>query len=211
MNAYLDGMRRFTDFRGRATPAQFWQFVLAVVVLLLTAAFLDGVFDLRVGLSVSVLTLIVGIAHFLPFLAISVRRLHDTDRSGWWYLVNAVPLGSIVFLVLVCIPSTPGANTYGEPVDPEAPGASLNGNTYRQPDFSAQEPALSATPQHATATRPTEAPVLGKEAPSSDGGALIDRLERLAALRASGAIDEAEFAQLKASALDRQPAAGVSS
>ena len=201
MSAYLDGMQRYVDFNGRATRAQFWQFVLAVAVLLLLAAFLDGVFDLRVGLSESVLGLAVGVAHFVPFVAISVRRLHDTDRSGWWYLVNAIPLGSIIFLVLVCIPSTPDTNNYGPPVDSDAPGASLNRNAQNSTARSFFAPLLDGHWQQYTPPSHTGAPVPPGTAQSLDEATLIERLERLAGLRASGVIDDAEFQSLKAKLL----------
>ncbi len=58
----------------------------------------------------------IALALFLPRLALTIRRLHDIDRSGWWFLIGLVPGGSIVLLVFTVMPSTPGPNTYGPPV-----------------------------------------------------------------------------------------------
>jgi uncharacterized membrane protein YhaH (DUF805 family) len=69
-----------------------------------------------VAVNVGVFASIVGIIHFIPGLAVSVRRLHDTDRSGWWILIFIIPLiGWIWLVVLYCFPGTPGANRFGPP------------------------------------------------------------------------------------------------
>ena len=62
---------------------------------------------------VSLVFMVVGIGLFLVQLALTVRRLHDTDRSGWWYLISLIPFGSIVLLVLLVGAGTPTANQYG--------------------------------------------------------------------------------------------------
>jgi uncharacterized membrane protein YhaH (DUF805 family) len=49
----------------------------------------------------------------VPYVAVAVRRLHDTDRSGWWLLLVFVPLGNIVLLIWFCLPSTWGPNRFG--------------------------------------------------------------------------------------------------
>ncbi|MEP7379987.1 MAG: DUF805 domain-containing protein [Chloroflexota bacterium] len=59
---------------------------------------------------------IYAVATFIPSLAVSVRRLHDTDRSGWWLLIAIVPyIGFIILLVFLVMPSTPGINRFGAP------------------------------------------------------------------------------------------------
>jgi uncharacterized membrane protein YhaH (DUF805 family) len=59
------------------------------------------------------LFLVVALGLFLPSLAVTVRRLHDTGRSGWWYLISLVPFGGIVLLVFCCLDSTSGPNQFG--------------------------------------------------------------------------------------------------
>jgi len=90
---------KYADFNGRATRSEYWWFFLFVVlagaILSMFGRPLAGVFYL---------------ATLLPWLAVAVRRLHDTDRSGWWLLVGFVPLvGTIVLLVFFTQKSTGGA------------------------------------------------------------------------------------------------------
>jgi uncharacterized membrane protein YhaH (DUF805 family) len=69
-------------------------------------------FGIRDG--VSPISSLVSLALFLPGLAVSVRRLHDTDRSGWWVLLFLIPLiGAIVLLIWYCSRGTPGGNRFG--------------------------------------------------------------------------------------------------
>lgn len=64
---------------------------------------------------------LVGLGFFLPTLAVGLRRLHDTNASGWWYLLAFVPyVGGLIMLVWFCIPGTKGENRFGH--DPLAPG-----------------------------------------------------------------------------------------
>ena len=124
MDWYLDAFRNYAVFTGRSRRAAFWFFQLfnAIVVfaLVILASLLFalngseglGVFGVLGFIIYGVLT-IYGLAIILPALALSVRRLHDTDRSGWWYLLNFVPFGNIVLLVFFILDSTPGQNQYG--------------------------------------------------------------------------------------------------
>ena len=90
-------------------------FVLFYILLTIVFTFVDvmtGLFDpvAAIGLFSGVFAL----AMLIPALAVSVRRLHDTDRSGWWFLINFIPLiGAIVFLVFTVQDSKPGENQYG--------------------------------------------------------------------------------------------------
>ena len=75
---------------------------------------LGVVFVISAAIHFVILYVLVALGLFLPNLAVAIRRLHDTDRSGWWVLINIVPLiGFIVYLVFVCSDSTPGDNQYG--------------------------------------------------------------------------------------------------
>ena len=60
------------------------------------------------------LTIIVALGLFLPYLAVTIRRLHDTNRSGWWILIGFIPLvGLIVMLIFLCTKGTDGSNDFG--------------------------------------------------------------------------------------------------
>ncbi|MDE1993384.1 MAG: DUF805 domain-containing protein [Rhizobiaceae bacterium] len=113
MNAYLDAMRKYATFSGRATRSQFWIFTLIFFIAICIAA----VLDVSLGTTVSgggIISTIVSLVHLLPAISVYVRRLHDTDRSGWWYWFNLVPIvGPIVMLVFLCTRSTAGANRFG--------------------------------------------------------------------------------------------------
>ncbi|MFP9138557.1 DUF805 domain-containing protein [Devosia sp. XGJD_8] len=199
MNAYFDGMRRYADFSGRSTPRQFWLFMLMLFVSLVVGAFLDVAAG---NPQANVFTTLIGLAHVIPVWAVTARRLHDTGRSGWWSLISLVPIiGAVVVLALCCSCRAPwpGPNQYGQPVAGADTNPAFHRDSYRQVDMAAferhaRQPAPQSSPM------PPVRPVSGL---SSDEGAVIERLERLAALRASGAIDDAEFASMKANLLAR--------
>jgi uncharacterized membrane protein YhaH (DUF805 family) len=114
MNAYMDAMRRYVDFSGRASRSQFWLYVLFYIIIVVIAVVIDAlVFNSFEG-GIGVLQLLVALIHLIPSIAISVRRLHDTDRSGWWIFISLVPLiGAIWLLVLYCLDGTQGNNRFG--------------------------------------------------------------------------------------------------
>ena len=100
---YVDAFRRYAEFGGRSRRSAYWWFVLAHWVVLLV---LGGI--------VETLIVLYWVGVLLPSLALMVRRLHDTDRSGWWWLINLVPIiGTLVFLVFLASDGTRGPNRYG--------------------------------------------------------------------------------------------------
>lgn len=109
---------RYALFEGRAGRAEYWWFFLANFLIGLVIQVLAGVSDALVILSV-----IYSLALLIPGLAVAVRRLHDTNKSGWWILISLVPLvGIIVLIVFLATDGDPGANQYGNP-DPGLPAA----------------------------------------------------------------------------------------
>ena len=100
---------KYATFSGRARRSEFWWFYLAIALIVVVAAVLDAVLG-----TTPLITVVAYLALLLPFVAGGVRRLHDTDRSGWWFLLALVPLGGIVVLVFWCLDSTPGPNSHGE-------------------------------------------------------------------------------------------------
>ena len=116
----LTPLRKFADFSGRARRAEYWWFYLLVIVGYLVASIIDSLMGLdgTVG-PYGIITLVFGLAMLLPSIAAGVRRLHDTDRSGWWMLIAFVPLvGVIVLLVFFVLEGTQGENRFGP--DPKA-------------------------------------------------------------------------------------------
>jgi uncharacterized membrane protein YhaH (DUF805 family) len=108
VNYYLGVWKNYAGFAGRARRAEYWQFALVHVIALIVLFAIDA------AIGTSVPYLLYTLAALIPGLAVGVRRLHDTDRSGWWLLISLVPLvGVIVLLVFLCAAGGPGANKYG--------------------------------------------------------------------------------------------------
>jgi uncharacterized membrane protein YhaH (DUF805 family) len=113
--------RKYADFTGRATrPEYWWWFLFVVVVQFGSYLVVVGTIDPYEEVSGAIaLPLLVSLALLLPNLAVFCRRLHDTNRSGWNWLIGLIPLiGGIVLLVFLASEGTPGPNTYGP--DPRA-------------------------------------------------------------------------------------------
>lgn len=113
----------YATFSGRARRSEYWFFYLfnliAVFVFMIVASIIGAIFGggkgAAGGLAVGyVLYILYGLAAFIPSLAVAVRRLHDTNRSGWNLLWCLLPfVGGIVVLVFMVMDSTPGENQYG--------------------------------------------------------------------------------------------------
>ena len=96
-------------YRGRASRSAFWWFALLGVIADLIVGFIFGA-SRPVGI---VLYIVVGVPLVLTSISLAIRRLHDTDRSGWWWLIGLVPfVGGIVLLVFYLLPGTPGPNRF---------------------------------------------------------------------------------------------------
>ena len=108
MKYYLGVWKNYAGFSGRARRAEYWQFALINVIALIVLY----VLDLAIGTTIPYL--LYGLATLVPGLAVGARRLHDTDRSGWWLLIALVPVvGVIVLLVFLCGAGNPGPNKHG--------------------------------------------------------------------------------------------------
>ncbi len=114
MNWYFGVLKNYSDFYSRARRTEYWIFTLISTLILLALRLID----MMLGLDLSgFLTLsgLYSLAVLIPTLAVTVRRLHDTGRTGWWVLISLVPcLGLIILLVFMCLDSEPGRNMYGE-------------------------------------------------------------------------------------------------
>lgn len=97
-------LTQFSNFKGRASRAEYWSFILVHVVI----SVVFSVINAALFSSISVLDSIYSLVTLLPAIAVSVRRLHDTSRQGWWLLVPIVPL------VFMCMPGTAEKNIFGD-------------------------------------------------------------------------------------------------
>jgi len=107
---------RFAKFDGRAGRAEFWWFVLAVTIVNVILSILG-----QVSTIFTVVGLLWGLAMLIPSIAVAIRRLHDTNKSGWFLLIALIPLiGAIILIVFYATQGDPGPNNYGAP-DPGVP------------------------------------------------------------------------------------------
>lgn len=117
MKYLLDPLvKHYADFSGRANRKQFWLYALWLCVVYIVIGILSSALGEKAG---TVLSALVGLALLVPNLALTVRRLHDTDRSGWWILITFLPLiGGLILFVFELLPGTPGENRFGrQPLD----------------------------------------------------------------------------------------------
>lgn len=116
MNYYFTAFKKYAVFNGRATRSEYWYFTLLNIFALGMFGLIDqlmGVFNFDAGYGP--LSAIYTLAMILPGLGVSIRRLHDTGRSGWWFMITAIPLlGLLVFLYFALLESDPNPNQYGE-------------------------------------------------------------------------------------------------
>jgi uncharacterized membrane protein YhaH (DUF805 family) len=106
--AIASGFSNYVNFSGRAARSEYWYWVLFNFL----AGVVTEIIDTGIGMSLT--TAIFSLAVLLPGIAVSVRRLHDLDRTGWWVLLALVPVvGIIVLLIWFCTKGTDGSNQYG--------------------------------------------------------------------------------------------------
>lgn len=118
--------RKYATFDGRAARSEYWWFVLFSILAAIAVSIVERALGIGYGgfmhgggrfsmvYNGGILSTLWSLANFLPTLALAVRRLHDTDRSGWWLLIAFVPLvGAIVLFVFFCTRGTSGPNRFG--------------------------------------------------------------------------------------------------
>lgn len=114
MNWYLAVLKKYAVFGGRARRMEYWMFALFSIIISIVLSVADNVLSTTVEPGIGIISSVYSLAVLIPGLAVSVRRLHDTDRSGWWLLVGLVPcIGVFVILFFMFQPGKPGSNQYG--------------------------------------------------------------------------------------------------
>jgi uncharacterized membrane protein YhaH (DUF805 family) len=114
MNWYVEVLKKYAVFVGRARRKEYWWFTLINLIISFALGFIDGLLKLPHAGDWGPLGGLYSLAVMLPGIAVSVRRLHDTGRSGWWLLIGLVPCaGAIILLVFMVQDSQPGDNEYG--------------------------------------------------------------------------------------------------
>ncbi|MGW1216825.1 DUF805 domain-containing protein [Streptomyces sp. NPDC002499] len=111
MSWFIEALKKYAVFSGRARRKEYWNFALFVGIIYVVVLVL-GLVTKQTAIVALAGVFYLGV--LIPSLAVAVRRLHDTGRSGWWILIGLVPLaGAIVLLVFTVSDSTPGPNQYG--------------------------------------------------------------------------------------------------
>jgi uncharacterized membrane protein YhaH (DUF805 family) len=105
--AIASGFQNYVNFSGRSLRSAYWYWTLFAVIVGIVTAIIDNV------IGVAITNTIASLALFLPGLAVSVRRLHDIDRTGWWVLIAFTIIGIFLLIYWYCQPGTPGDNQYG--------------------------------------------------------------------------------------------------
>jgi uncharacterized membrane protein YhaH (DUF805 family) len=115
MNWYLTVLKKYAVFSGRARRKEYWFFILFHILVIIGLSIIETMLGMGGETAgYGMLTLIYTLAVFLPALGVTIRRLHDSDRSGWWVLIGFVPLiGGIVLLIFMILPGTSGSNRFG--------------------------------------------------------------------------------------------------
>jgi uncharacterized membrane protein YhaH (DUF805 family) len=115
MNWYLEVWKKYATFTGRARRTEYWMFFLFNLIFSFGLGFMDGMLGLAHNGGSGPLSGVYSLAIFIPSIAVGIRRMHDTGKSGWWLLFP------FVNLIYLATPGTVGPNQYGP--DPKVSGA----------------------------------------------------------------------------------------
>ncbi len=134
IECYKDVWVNWKNFSGRTRRSGYWYAFLANMIVAFVLGFISGLVE-----PLSILVTIYSLLVLVPYIALAVRRLHDTDHSGWWYLIALTGIGCIVLLIWFCQDSQPdnqygpspkGYSAPGGPQAPYNPQPPQGGNTY---------------------------------------------------------------------------------
>lgn len=115
MNWFIKALKQYADFKGRARRKEFWLFILFYFIFYVLAVVLDNVLGITIDyMYVGPVTSMFSLVMIIPNLSVTVRRLHDIGKSGWFIFIGLIPvIGSIWLLVLMFKNSQSGTNEYG--------------------------------------------------------------------------------------------------
>lgn len=109
MSYFLEALKKYATFNGRARRKEYWMYVLFYTIFAFVGFIIDSILG-RYG----IISGIYGLALIIPTIAVTVRRLHDLGKSGFWYFISFIPLiGGIWMLILMCLDGQQGENQYG--------------------------------------------------------------------------------------------------
>ena len=116
IDSYKRVFTNYADFSGRSGRAEYWWFALTIYILSAALYFVTLALIPNFGYYALTPSILLVITTTIPYLAVTVRRLHDTNRSAWWLLLWLIPyIGAIVLLVLMAFKTYPDSNKWGVP------------------------------------------------------------------------------------------------
>ena len=116
MKGFLTVLRRWRDFAGRSTRREYWMYTLVLIIISFVLGILDSIILGEAALS-QLLTFgnVFSLATVVPSISVSIRRLHDIDKSGWWLFLAFTVIGILVLIYWACVSSDEDENRYGSP------------------------------------------------------------------------------------------------
>jgi uncharacterized membrane protein YhaH (DUF805 family) len=106
-------LRQYVGFTGRARRSEYWWFALFGLIVSIVADLIDAMLGTMSDSNVGVFGAIVGLALLLPSIAVAIRRLHDTSRTGWWILIGLIPIVGWIILIVFYVQDSHPDNEYG--------------------------------------------------------------------------------------------------
>jgi uncharacterized membrane protein YhaH (DUF805 family) len=114
MNRYVEAFKRYAEFHGRSRREEYWMFVIFNLLFAIVAVVLDHVSGLAIPrIGYGPIYILYALVTFIPGLALTVRRLHDTGKSGWMVLIGLIPLVGIWLLIILATEGDATENQYG--------------------------------------------------------------------------------------------------
>lgn len=115
MQDFVNAVKKSFDFKGRSRRREFWMFMLIASVLAAGLVIIETLLGLQLAQDIGILSTIYALAIAAPTASVTIRRLHDTGRSGWWSLLYLVPvIGWVALIAFTLFNSDLGANAYGK-------------------------------------------------------------------------------------------------
>jgi uncharacterized membrane protein YhaH (DUF805 family) len=134
-------LSKYVDFNGRARRSEYWWFFLFLFLVSFAASIIDAILGTDFG-GTGVVSLLASLALFLPSLAVAIRRLHDTSRTGWWILIGFIPIVGWIILLVFYLQDSHGDNQYG----PSPKGFVATGTGGSAPGPYGQQPGYGQAP-----------------------------------------------------------------
>jgi len=107
MEYFIDALKKYADFEGRATRKEYWMFILFYLILYVVLIVIDS------SMESLLLSTIFSLGLLVPSISVAARRLHDTGRSGWWQLISLIPIIGTIVVIIFLVQDSHEENKYG--------------------------------------------------------------------------------------------------